>query len=145
MVDPTTRPGGAKNGRLIAIGSAALAAGFGLFWYSQQKHHESKVTSQAPGAVPTWEHRLGQMQQPSPQKEGSTLNPRGADPEPKPESVPLPGNKDDRTTVGSSALTAVTGQGSEDTQRSPEHISQPAPQREKEVQLPPGKKTDKSY
>ncbi|KAI0676416.1 hypothetical protein C8Q78DRAFT_1073224 [Trametes maxima] len=55
-----------KNNHMLLLGGVAgVTAGLGLFWYAQKTSQAQKETTKHPGAIPTWEHRLGQEQLPA--------------------------------------------------------------------------------
>ncbi|KAI0370484.1 hypothetical protein BV20DRAFT_966366 [Pilatotrama ljubarskyi] len=121
-----------SNNRLLVGGVAAVTAGLGLFWYAQKSYQAKKETTPNPGALPTWEYRMGQEQLPASNPD-QHLTQRSSKTEipTKPESVPTRSNDDQSGSQGpaSSYLTAVQGKATDEYQ-SPK--SEPTPQREKE-------------
>ncbi|KAI0716646.1 hypothetical protein C8Q76DRAFT_794915 [Earliella scabrosa] len=118
--------------KLIAGGVAAVAAGFGLFWYAQKSYQTKKETSSHPGAVPTWEYRLAQQPvEPSnpPQQEPTKRSVSKEDVPSGPKSVPTTGNTDQRESKGSAYLSSTQGKSTDEGKQDAE----PTAQREKEA------------
>ncbi|KAI9065332.1 hypothetical protein FKP32DRAFT_1590824 [Trametes sanguinea] len=120
------------NNRLLVGGVAAVSAGLGLFWYAQKAYQAKKETTSKPGAIPTWEYRMMQEQQPA-SNPSQHLAPRasGSEVASQPESVPTRSNDDQRGSQGAAAsfMTSTQGKATDDHQNPK---SEPAPQKEKE-------------
>ncbi|PCH35333.1 hypothetical protein WOLCODRAFT_107273, partial [Wolfiporia cocos MD-104 SS10] len=120
------RSGGSPT--TLFAGVAAVSAGLGVFWYTQKWSHRQKEEDVRPGAIPTWEYRMKHQQDPKSNADDPLAQRvSGAEPVPRPKDVPLPGS--DSRQSGSAAMTAAHGKGSDDTQRSPEHVDEPAQRR----------------
>ncbi|KAI0654380.1 hypothetical protein C8Q70DRAFT_1058476 [Cubamyces menziesii] len=120
------------NNKLLLGGFAAASAGLGLFWYVQKEDQALKETAPHPGAIPTWEYRLTQEQNPkSNSDQHLTQRSSKTDVSTNPESVPTRSNDDQSGSQGPAAsyLNATQGKATDEHQDSE---SQPAPQKEKE-------------
>ncbi|KAI0325947.1 hypothetical protein GY45DRAFT_1438041 [Cubamyces sp. BRFM 1775] len=121
-----------SNNRLLVGGVAAVSAGLGLFWYAQKANQARKETTPHPGAIPTWEYRLTQEQNPTSNPDQHlTQRSSKTDIPTNPKSVPTRSNDDQSGSQGPAAsyLNATQGKATDEHQ-SPK--SEPAPQREKE-------------
>ncbi|KAI8976601.1 hypothetical protein BD414DRAFT_158822 [Trametes punicea] len=121
-----------SNNRLLVGGVTAVVAGLGLFWYTQKVNQAKKESTPHPGAVPTWEYRMTQEQQPASNPDQHLAQrSSGSEVASQPKSVPTRTNDNQTGSQGAAAsyLTAVQGKATEEHQ-SPK--SEPAPQREKE-------------
>ncbi|KAI0754451.1 hypothetical protein C8Q80DRAFT_369079 [Daedaleopsis nitida] len=132
MADATIkgmRQAGRGGNRLIAGGVATVAAGLGLFWYTQKANQTRKENSANPGAVPTWEYRLNQEQdQPSNPQQQYVQRTASADfPGTKPESIPTRSPSDGKSSTDKFSSTKDQSEGKQGQD------AQPAPQREKEA------------
>ncbi|KAI0631166.1 hypothetical protein C8Q77DRAFT_1272900 [Trametes polyzona] len=120
------------NNRLLIGGVAAVTAGLGIFWYAQKANQARKETTPHPGAIPTWEYRLGQEQLPaSNQDQHLAQRSSGTDVRTQPKSLPTRDNDDQSGSQGAGAsyLNATQGKGTEDHQNPK---SEPAPQKQKD-------------
>ncbi|CDO70389.1 hypothetical protein BN946_scf184999.g29 [Trametes cinnabarina] len=121
-----------SNNRLLVGGVVAVTAGLGLFWYAQKAYQAKKETAPQPGAIPTWEYRMTQEQNPESDPDRH-LAQRSSSSEvaSQPSSVPTRSNDDQRGSEGAAAsfMTATQGKGSDDRQNAK---SEPVAQREKE-------------
>ncbi|KAI0703657.1 hypothetical protein C8T65DRAFT_741265 [Cerioporus squamosus] len=121
------------NNKVLVGGVAAVTAGLGLFWYTQKSYQGRKETSSAAGAIPTWEQRLQQENQPSNsyQQQDQTRSASHEHVPTGPKSVPLPGNDSDQGSKGVGALysTAVQGKATDEHHQDTE----PTPQRAKDA------------
>ncbi|KAH9899268.1 hypothetical protein C8Q73DRAFT_833181 [Cubamyces lactineus] len=121
-----------SNNKLLAGGVAAVSTGLGLFWYAQKTNQARKETTPYPGAIPTWEYRLTQEQNPTSNSDQHlTQRSSETDIPTNPKSVPTRSNDDQSGSQGPAAsyLNATQGKGTNDHQNSK---SEPAPQKEKE-------------
>ncbi|RDX40350.1 hypothetical protein K466DRAFT_604880 [Polyporus arcularius HHB13444] len=107
------------NNKLLVGGVAAVSAGLGLFWYAQKSYQGHKETTSAAGAIPTWEQRLQQENQPSNSSDQQQLRSASHKDVPAgPKSVPLPDNDNDERSTGarSAYATAARGKASDKNQ-----------------------------
>ncbi|KAH9833311.1 uncharacterized protein C8Q71DRAFT_909750 [Rhodofomes roseus] len=107
-------------------GIAAVTAGLAGFWYYQKSIQVSKEEDVRPGAIPTWEYRLQQQQDPvTHPNDPLAQRVSGAEHVSRPKDVPLPGSDSSQGKGGSAVLTAAHGKGSEQSQGSSGHVDQP--------------------